>query len=111
MELVVFVAWGLVATGAAVKESRPGDSETLLLMLLLLKTSGPRMVTKSKLTSCALGPGPGALGRAPGPGPRGPLGRGPGQGPGRQAPGPGLWALGQGPWALGPRSRAPGLGR
>ena len=81
------------------------------------------MVTKSKLTYWALGPGPQAGPRqslaprrratvpevpgprAPGPAPRA---RAPGLGP--RAPGPGPGAPGPRPWALGPGPRASGLG-
>ena len=41
------------------------ESETLMMMNLCVKTRGPKMVTKSQLTSRAPGPG-----QAPGPGPR-----------------------------------------
>ena len=42
------------------------ESETLMFMNFCVKTRGPRMVTKSKLTSRALGPaGPGVPGPMP----------------------------------------------
>ena len=59
-----------------------------MLMNLCVKTRRPRMVSKSKLTSQAPGPGPRALGSGP------------------QTLGTGPWALGSGLWGpvlvLGP---------
>ena len=72
-------------------------SATLILMNLGVKATGPRLVTKSKLTSLTPGPGLGA-----------PSLRAPAQGPGAWALGPGPWALGPGPQGPGPRPR--GLG-
>ena len=51
------------------------ESKTLMLMNLCVKTRGLRLVTKSKLTSRALGPGtrvPGPVPRSLGPWPLGP---------------------------------------
>ena len=68
------------------------ESETLMMMNLCVKTRGPRLVTKCKLTSRApvpgQAPGPGPRARAPGPGPRAP-GPGPGPVPRSRALGPG----------------------